>query len=121
MLTLETALILSFGLAGLMLVKLRKNYLKKFVLTTTIYALAPGKTYFYKYLAGLIRKKYFQIAVNEVDEKKYIIKETIYYSLDKNITLTVLQAGITVYTVELRNVILEDSLVIGETEENGNL
>lgn len=120
-LTMEATLIISIGLVGLALIKLRKAYLRKFVLTTTMYALIPGKTYFYKYLAGLVKKKYFQITVSETDEKRYVIKETIYYNLDKDIVLTVLQGGITVYTVDLRSVVLEDSLVMGEKENNGNL
>jgi hypothetical protein len=114
---MQAIIIIAIGFLGLLFLKLRHIYLGKFLLTSTIYGMSYNSVYYFKYTHGIFFKKHFQITIEENDEKTYILKEKIYYNMEKDINISVLQKGIIIYTVDLRKVVLQDNFLIKEKNE----
>lgn len=99
----------------LIIVSITKAYLSKFIFTTRLYTMERTKSYHFKYKHGIFLRNTVTVSLyNEPEDKTYFIKETIYYSFKKHIQISVVQEGIIVYTIDLRNVIAEKTTSEGD-------
>lgn len=96
--------------------KIRDWRLGKKVLTTQIYSLEENFSYAFAYRHSFLNGKHMELTVPEGDEKTYLVKETVYYNYKKDVSISVFQNGITVHTIDLRNIIYEQKLNIEEVE-----
>lgn len=113
-LTLEVIAFIVVGVLGLTFIKVKKAILRRRVLTTSMYSLSANKVYYFEYIHGFLFKRSFKLDLENKDDKTYIIKETVYYNFDTDISISVFKNSVVVYTVELRNVVFQESYEIGE-------
>lgn len=96
--------------------KFRDWRLGKKVLTTQVYALKENAAYAFGYRHSFLNGKHMEITIPEGDDKAYVVKETVYYNYKKDVAISVFKDGITVHTIDLRNIIYEQILDIEEVE-----
>jgi hypothetical protein len=108
---------ISISMLCIAFIKIKNAYLGKFILITRLYALEKNLNYSFKYRHGILLNKYFNISIEETDEKNYVIKEILRYNNQKDISISVFKLGILLYSVELKNVIIENFFKIKNTGE----
>ena len=94
----------------------RRLSMRHRVLTTSMYVLEKGKVHYFKYVHGLFFKRHFQIVAEDREDTNYVVKEVTFYSFHKNIVINVVRNGLTLYTVELKNVSDMDEFNLNDEE-----